>query len=56
VKWYVISGVLVVVSIATGVWRIHAVRTAPEAIKRLCAREPIGLDPKQYSNCVIRHT
>jgi hypothetical protein len=34
---------------------MHFVRTAPEAIKQACAREPINLDPKQYSNCIIRH-
>jgi len=53
--WYVVSGLLLVVSIATAAWRIHFVRTAPEAIRQACAREPINLDPKQYSNCVIRH-
>ena len=53
--WYVVSGLLVVVSVWTGAWRAHIRQTAPEAVKQACAREPVNLDPKQYSNCLIRH-
>jgi hypothetical protein len=53
--WYVVGGLLVAVSVWTGAWRAHVRQAAAEALKQACAREPVNLDPRQYSNCRIRH-